>query len=450
MMWAPQSLRPTRSRVLLPVVARLPLCRLTLAVGATLEPRPYWILTRYEPPLTHAPADLLEPDADAGLKPAAAGHQHGMLLETITDAAAFRGLAGEWDEALRVSGQNSPFLTHARLAAWLEVYGNDAALHVTTCRDETGQLIGALPSYVRRQGRFPRSQTLRLLGDEGIGAAGLSAFARSGVEAQVFGKLSDYVGGSRDWDRVDFNYMEPECEFFAHMLLQPRTHVVEHSDYCPRIELPESWDAYLHSLTHNARHNIKRTTRRIEERGIELERVNDAHALPAALDDLIRLQELRLKEKFGAEYSLPDAYREFTSRALRDTLASGSLRLWFFRLEGQRIAVFHAFRYGDTMYADRTGFDGNASAQNILRPLWATAIRSAIEEGCSAFDTMNGAFAYKSEWGARPKVLARVISYQATAAGFARAAMDRAKLLVADRPGRATGSDPREHYEREA
>lgn len=348
-----------------------------------------------------------------------------MRIDEVTDREGFAALESEWDQLLTSSRQDSVFVTHDRLSAWLHSFGSDVRPRVMTCRGGGGDLLGVLPCYVRRQGRIVPARVLRLLGDEGVAAASLGAVAALEAEAEVFQCLAKHIARGRDWDVVDFNYLDPSGDFFRGVSALPAASVIARADCCPRIPLPGDWKTYLASLSQNHRHNVKRTLRRLEESGVELETVEHAKELPEALDDLVRLQHARLRERFGPGYTMPESYREYTGRTMDSDLRTGSLRLLFFRLDGRRIAAFHAHRYGDTMYANRTGFDRDVPAQNILRPLWATMIKGAIEEGCTVCDTMNGDFEYKSTWGASEVLwLSRVRSYGTTPAGSARRVRD--------------------------
>lgn len=350
-----------------------------------------------------------------------------MQTWTISDPDGFAQLRQEWSRLAALARPNDPFIGHERLTRWMATFGKGSTLHVMACRDSSGELLGILPTYLRSQGTKVRVRALRLLGDEGVGAVGLAAFARPDAEEAVLSEFEQRLRRGGAWDIVDFNYVDASRSFFERLMELPRTRIIAESDYSPRIPLPNDFDAYLASLSQNARHNIRRTLRRIEDRGLELERIDAASDLSEAHRDLMRLQDCRLREKFGEGYSLPAAYRDFSFGTLEDQLREGSLRLLFYRLGERRVAAFHGFRCGDVMYADRTGFDDDGGAPNVLRPLWASAIRLAIDEGCSALDMLNGNYAYKSDWGATDvRSLSRVFSYALTPAGTARRLADAA------------------------
>lgn len=350
-----------------------------------------------------------------------------MRMEVTEDEVRFDRLADEWDELLASSRQDGPFMSHARTRAWWHAYGNAAQLSIITLRDE-GRLVGVLPAYIARQGNLVPVRALRFLGDMGVGGAGLSAFALPEAEREVVSLLvSHLASGSHDWDIADLRLMDAENAFFRGLADVRGTRIEPCADACPRIQLPDVWEHYLATLSKSRRQDFRRSERKLRERGLEIETISRAEDLPGAIEDFVRLQEVRLRQKFGAAFSLPAEYRAFAAMLLPALLARGRLRLTFLHQEGRRLAVLQGFRYGAVWYVERTGFD-DSRVRNVMRPLWVHAVRAAFDEGCATFDLMNGVEAaqrYKLEWGVthiRP--LARLRLYAVSPPGLARRGRD--------------------------
>src|SRR6476646_2510656 len=72
-------------------------------------------------------------------------------VETITTGAGLESLAAEWDGLVRAMPRPSPFLLHGWLAEWWRSFGDGNQLTVVTARRD-GQLVGAVPAFIRRSG----------------------------------------------------------------------------------------------------------------------------------------------------------------------------------------------------------------------------------------------------------------------------------------------------------
>lgn len=343
-----------------------------------------------------------------------------LRVAKVTDENGLRALRDEWDGLLRASGQECACLHHEWVTTWWETFGSAGRLHVVTCRGEDGSLLGVMPTFERRGGRVFRTNTAHFIGDEWD--AGLAPFASPDVRVEVYACFADYASaGDHGWDLTDLRGIDSEHPFFLETAGRPRT-IVEHDTHaCPRILLPGSWDEYLAAQPKHRRHELRRVARRAEEQGAEVEVVVDPGELPQAIEDFLSLHENRMRRKLAEEFSpLPPEYKRFLGVMAEKLLASGRLRLMFLRVGDRRVAVSYLYRYGDTMYYERSGFDVDADAFG-LRPLVMHAIRSAIEEGCKVFDLMAGTHAYKSDWGATDlRSLSRVRVYAPNVAGRAR------------------------------
>ena len=347
-----------------------------------------------------------------------------MRIETIRDEAAFRLLAHEWDALLQTSDQDGPFLRHHWLSDWWDVYRGKSVLNVLCCF-EGDRLVGAMPLFNTLAGRLPLVRRSRFIGDEHVGSTGLTPFALPEVQSEAFesllGHLIDHASG---WDVLDLRFMDPDGEFFR-LLSEGHRAVPRECGACPRIDLPSDWDAFLGKLSKHARHEVRRSQRRMDERGIEIETVRDGSALPQGIEDFLRLHSERMRSKFGAQYEVPEQFATFTTRTMKTLLAEDRLRLMFLGREGRRVAGLYMFRYGNTMYAEQSGFEEEYAQQGVLRVLWSYAIRNSIEEGCSKLDMLLGEQRYKTEWGADDvRRLSALQVYGTTPAGVGRRVRD--------------------------
>jgi CelD/BcsL family acetyltransferase involved in cellulose biosynthesis len=188
----------------------------------------------------------------------------------------------------------------------------------------------------------------------------------------------------------------------------------------------------MRGLSKGMRCKIRHYRDEIDRAGIELEPITAARELPRAIDDLIALFELRMRQKLNRRFAVPAAYSTFLLRVSEGLLERGALRLWFFTKEGRRIAFLYQFRHGDTMYLMQQAYD---PAFGGLRPstvLTSYAVEGAMREGCAMFDFLLGAERHKFRWGvSEVPAFSDLHVYSGTVAGVVRQRLDDATRLAA-------------------
>jgi CelD/BcsL family acetyltransferase involved in cellulose biosynthesis len=327
----------------------------------------------------------------------------GIRIATIQTAEDFASLASEWTALLGDSRQDSPYLCHALLSLWWRVLGTGCMLHTLTCRDDGGALLGVLPAYVDACGPLLKARSLRLLGDTRTGATGLGPFARTDAETAVFDAFAEHLAAAADWDVLDFRFVDPASPFLAHRLhANGGSRIVRRDVHAsPVVALPGDFESYLMDvLPAKKRENLRRCRRRTEAAGAAVEMVDDPAALSGAVDDVFRLFTARMRVVVGPDFAVSAKYREFAEALAAQLLTAGQLRLGFLAIEGQRVAFAQLFRYRETTYAMRSGFDPEWGRLEVLKALNSHMIERAIAEGCRWFDFGLGDQEYKQGWGA--------------------------------------------------
>jgi CelD/BcsL family acetyltransferase involved in cellulose biosynthesis len=165
-------------------------------------------------------------------------------------------------------------------------------------------------------------------------------------------------------------------------------------EVCPYIDLPDSWDAYLASLSPTRRQTIRR-----KERALFREHATTlVDYAPDRLDEgwshLIRLHH-RQREQ-GSAFGPNEAELQ---RTFASTLA-GAGRIWLTTLDvgGTPVAAWYGFAAGDTMCFYQCGRDPEWEHASVGQVLMGMMIRRAIEKGFRTFDFLRGDEPYKMTW----------------------------------------------------
>jgi CelD/BcsL family acetyltransferase involved in cellulose biosynthesis len=219
--------------------------------------------------------------------------------------------------------------------------------------------------------------------------------------------------GREDWGEADLGGLPADSAWLPELRAAADGHGLklreetDRNGVAPILELPPTWEEYLEQLPSKLRHEVRRKAKKlVSEAGpYEIER-----ATPDTLDGLLnRFVELhRMSEGPKGVFMVPGM--EIFFRRLGETLCErGVFRLSFVRVGGELAAGTIGFRFKTTYSLYNSAFD---RAWQSLAPgmvLVADVIREAIDEGCDRFDLLKGDYAYKYRFGARKRLVKRLL-----------------------------------------
>ena len=327
-----------------------------------------------------------------------------MRIETLEAVEGFSQLAEEYDELhMRSSACENPCSRHEWLYSWWLAYGNGHRLHILTCRDDTGRLVGVLPGYITRTG-VPMTRRFRLLADEHVGSTGLGPIADSSVGDAASDALAAHLCATTgQWDVADLRFLGSKSTFFLNGTRVPEggsKRVRLDTGVTPVIALADDFERQLtEGISKRVRAHIRRVRRRTEEHGARFELVTGGDALPAALVDSKRLFEDRMHQVVGRFFRVTPQFAQFAKRMSSVLAEQGRLRIAFLTIGEERVAFAYLFRLGTTMHAVQCGFAEDWGWLNVFRALVSRVIEVAIDEGCTCLNFGLGDQAYKYEWG---------------------------------------------------
>jgi CelD/BcsL family acetyltransferase involved in cellulose biosynthesis len=311
----------------------------------------------------------------------------GVDLETLRSDEALDALAPEWDALVRAMPRPSPFLLHGWLREWWRVYGRGAELALHVARRD-GRLVGALPLCVRRHfgvrvgeflgGRHSHLADLLLARGEELGTArALVERARDSMDvADLFG----LPGGSR----------------LVTATGGERLTVVERVE-APVLDLSRGWEAvYRDKASSRTRQTHGRKHRRLAEAGrLEVTHARTWEEIEPALEEGIRLHELRWHGRADASGLSEERGREFLRAAFRAAAGEDAARIIVLALDGKAIAFNAYLLLEGALYSYRLAFDPEYGrfSPGLLSTL--EMLDTATEEGIRRVEFLGGPEDYK-------------------------------------------------------
>jgi CelD/BcsL family acetyltransferase involved in cellulose biosynthesis len=175
----------------------------------------------------------------------------------------------------------------------------------------------------------------------------------------------------------------------------------------PILELPSTWDDYLAQIPSKLRHEIRRKAKKLQgETGPFIVETATEETLLPFLDRFVELH--RMSEGPKGVFMVPGM--EIFFRRLGQTFCErGVFRLSFIRARDELAAGTIGFNFGGTYSLYNSAFDRKWQQLAPGMVLVAEDIRQAIEEGCAVFDFLKGDYAYKYRFGARKRLVRRLV-----------------------------------------
>jgi len=317
--------------------------------------------------------------------------------------------AQEWNDLLKESVSDTPFLRHEYQRGWWEHRGGgewqNAQLVLVSAR-EAGKLIGIAPLFIAE---YEGKPALLLIGSIEISDY-LDLIVRMDDHARFITGLLDFLASSLadSWFSLDW-YNLPDSSptlaaFKAESESRGWVHLEEMYRPTPRIALNGSFEEYLSRVEKKQRHEIRRKMRRAieSERGVRWF-ISDMADPEAEIDSFLKLME----HDQGKASFLQDAMRAQMREVIRTAHEHGWLWLAYLEADGQRIAAALNFDYGNKLWGYNAGVNRDFMD---LSPGWVLLghiLEWCCENGRYEFDFMRGDEDYKYRFGGVNKYVMR-------------------------------------------
>ncbi|MBC7878887.1 MAG: GNAT family N-acetyltransferase [Anaerolineales bacterium] len=318
--------------------------------------------------------------------------------------------AQEWNELLKNSITDTPFLRYEYQQAWWEHRGGgewlrqQAELILVSAREDE-KLIGIAPLFISE---YDGQSVLLLLGSIEISDY-LDLIVRVDDHARFIAGLIDFLDSINRagephpyaWSGLDWYNLPDSSPTLAVLKAESTqrgwTHHEEMYRPTPRIALNGDFEEYLSRVEKKQRHEIRRKMRRAEESGRGVRwAISDMADVEAEIDSFLGLME----QDQGKAGFLHEPMRAQMRSVIRAAHENGWLWLAFLEADGQRIAAALNFDYNNKLWGYNAGVN---RAFMDLSPGWVLlsyVLQWCCENKRYEFDFMRGDEEYKYRFGA--------------------------------------------------
>jgi CelD/BcsL family acetyltransferase involved in cellulose biosynthesis len=322
-----------------------------------------------------------------------------MRVDEVASVDALQALAPEWGALWERCPGATPFQHPAWLVPWWECFGDQPGWRLWTLAVRSGERLVAVAPLFIHPGPDPR---FRQVSPVGIGNTDyLGPIVGPGVDGSAIAGILEHLLAHADrWDVCDLEELRGGDPLLSAPMPDGLAAEASLQSTCPVLALPSDAEAFFAARSAWLRRNLRRGTRRLEERAELSFHTADADTLPEFLDAFFRLHEQRWRAEGQNGLLQGEAMRRFHRDSSARLTEAGLLRLHGMRLDGRLVAILHCLGGHDRVHAYLGGFDPELSRDSPGTLIAAYAIEQAIAEGARELDFLRGQEKYKYDWGA--------------------------------------------------
>jgi len=298
----------------------------------------------------------------------------------------------------------SVFTTRTWAEAWHRVIAPKAELAVLLITTSDGRAAGLLPGCVQRvQG----ARWLTFLGREVVCGDHLDLLCAEADRPACVAALANYVLRAADLDGLRLGELHRNGPTHAFLRKWAQTHgltcVEREPQIVPFAVLPKTYDEFVAGLSRNMRYHVRRRTRQALASGARLRTVHGADEVAVAVGELVRLHQRRwVRSGHGGGFR--DPRKVAMLRAVCNELATvGAARATMLEAPNGRAgwrveAILLTLHWNKTASFYQMGWDPDGTTVSAGVVVMAESIADAIRCGCTRYDFLRGAEAYKWKW----------------------------------------------------
>ncbi len=332
-----------------------------------------------------------------------------LTVSACVNEADFARLETAW-EALHAAGNHSGFfLSFDWMFHWWQFYKAripHASLLILTARDETDRLVGILPLFGRRSGRFPlQFRALHFLGTQFEAPEHLDVLVPPHLASVVVPELVQFL-----LDRIAPAYdalvltdlAEDACltaALSAHARQNGLASWLTPWMVCPFVQIQGPFAEYLQQRSGNTRYNLRRRTRQLQRdfrTGFSV--VRSADELPVGMNALMDLHQKRWAEHRETSTFNNAASRQFHRELARRLAEKDRVRLFLLRSNGVPVAALFGYLQNRRFYYYQAGFDPTFQQYSVGMVLMGKILEYCFRKKYVEFDFLRGQEPYKFKW----------------------------------------------------
>jgi CelD/BcsL family acetyltransferase involved in cellulose biosynthesis len=321
-----------------------------------------------------------------------------MQVREIDTIEEFDAARGDWDAAFAADPHASVFVSWAWMRGWLDVTPHPWTV-LAARENDRSPFVAFLPISIRGSRSPLRLDQVREIHMAGEPTADYTGFVCSQRTQQAaLQAFAEHFMHTLRWDRVRFKEVnDPRLPLFlAHIPAAGLSVMNYQGTPCPRMRLPDTWEAFVQGLSAATRQSLRKRMRSAEK-AFRLTRSSGVDA-QQPIDALMQMAVWRTRDD-------PDPHTWRLHSMLRRCAMDGAAHVLMLWKDQTPVAGVGGLidRKGASLGVYVTSFNEDFADFSPGRVAVALAIRDAIEMRLKVFDFLRGEEPYKFQFGAESR-----------------------------------------------
>jgi len=336
-------------------------------------------------------------------------------LRVINELSGFKELGHVWNALLQKSLDNDVFSTWEWLWNWWRHFGTGRSLRVLVA-EEGNEIIGIAPFMLSKYsfGRIGSLSRIEFISFPHGDYNNLILLDKSPIECvKLF--LEGLLDFS-DWNLLDLrdirdNSVTADCLRKICGGEDLRLKLLDET-FCPFVNLPSSFDAFMAGLSRNMRRNLRKRLKKLQAGyKVEFKSQRDFSSLDKAMEVFFKLHQERWKARGRKGAFASEEFKGFHLDVAKAFDEKGWLDLRFLTVDDVPVAAAYTFDYNFKKYGYLTGFDPEFAKYGVGNLLKMHLVEECIRKGFREYDLTRDFEPYKADWatGVRKNLVARLV-----------------------------------------
>lgn len=340
-----------------------------------------------------------------------------MLVKIINTTENFKELEYHWN-LLHNRTKGTIFQSFDWNYNWWKIYKqhNYELFLITLWENE--QLMGILPLYTEKLDfrLFTIKRTRLLCTRDAYGDYEILIDPTQSCEIITTLKnvLNEYFNRNIEW--LSLFGFDIKSKYFS-QLIDNLSNSALYTLYKPKsvrkvvMNLPDTWDDYLNSLSKNEKTLLMRKTKSLMKYNVEIEIIKNGDIRKEDFYDFIELHTKSWNYRgFPGFFESSSSFKDFLEESIIFSNTKNNVRLYFLKKDNKRFSSILVFFCHPNCYFHLSGMipDHELLRYSPGKILLSLAIKDSINEGYRMFDFQGGEETYKYQLGGKTSYYSKV------------------------------------------
>jgi len=325
-------------------------------------------------------------------------------VEIVSDYQSLVRLQPAWNNLMKESGIDHPFVSHEWIITWWECFGAGKSLYIVLIKSG-GRIRGIVPLMISRERMY--GLNVRRIGTLYNPHTPMFDFIVPRGEEGIYRIFWAHLcNNSRPWDVLELCQLHEGSATFSELteLANRDRFPAGHwsSGASPYLPISGCWDDYFKSLKKRNRGDIRRQLRRLSASGKPvLEILSSEQESGGALEEGFRIEATGWKGMAGTAIVNQPGVRRFYTRIGERMAKMGQLRLYFLSVNGRRIAFKYCLLVRNKIFLLKTGYDSEYARYSPSNLLTSLVLQDLFKTGETEYNFLGLADPWKLKWTGR-------------------------------------------------